>query len=85
MKTVGAFQAKNTLGTLLDWVESGEEVVVTRRGKPVARLVSMNVTPTELSRQGEQAVARIRARAKAAAFAPITQSDWKSFRDEGRR
>jgi len=39
MKEIGAFEAKNKLGTLLDWVEHGEEVLITRRGKPVARLV----------------------------------------------
>ena len=39
MKEIGAFEAKNHLGTLLDRVERGEEVVITRRGKPVARLV----------------------------------------------
>jgi prevent-host-death family protein len=39
MRKVGAFEAKNTLGTLLDRVEKGEEVVITRRGKDVARLV----------------------------------------------
>lgn len=39
MKEIGAFEAKNRLGTLLDWVEQGEEVVITRRGKAVARLV----------------------------------------------
>ena len=39
MREVGAFEAKNKLGTLLDWVEAGEEVLITRRGKPVARLV----------------------------------------------
>jgi prevent-host-death family protein len=31
---VGAFEAKNTLGSLLDRVESGEEIVITRHGKP---------------------------------------------------
>jgi prevent-host-death family protein len=36
---VGAFEAKNTFGTLLDLVEKGEEVVITRRGKRIARLV----------------------------------------------
>jgi len=36
---VGAFEAKNTLGTLLDRVERGEEIVITPHGKPVARLV----------------------------------------------
>lgn len=35
---VGAFEAKNILGSLLDRVEKGEEVIITRRGKPVARL-----------------------------------------------
>jgi prevent-host-death family protein len=38
-REVGAFEAKNTLGTLLDRVERGEEIVITRHGKPVARLV----------------------------------------------
>ena len=40
MRTVGAFEAKNTLGTLLDLVEQGEEVMITRHGKPAARLVA---------------------------------------------
>ena len=39
MREVGAFEAKNKLGTLLDWVENGEEVLITRRGKAVALLV----------------------------------------------
>ena len=39
MHEIGAFEAKNKLGTLLDWVEAGEAVLITRRGKAVARLV----------------------------------------------
>lgn len=39
MREIGAFEAKNRFGTLLDWVEHGEEVIITRRGKVVARLV----------------------------------------------
>lgn len=39
MKEVGAFEAKNTLSALLDLVEQGEEVVITRHGREVARLV----------------------------------------------
>ena len=38
--TVGAFEAKTHLSTLLDRVGEGEEVIITRHGKPVARLVS---------------------------------------------
>jgi antitoxin (DNA-binding transcriptional repressor) of toxin-antitoxin stability system len=43
MRAIGAFEAKNTLGSLLDLVERGEEVVITRRGRPVARLVRETV------------------------------------------
>lgn len=39
MLEIGAFDAKNTLSALLDRVERGEEIVITRHGKPVARLI----------------------------------------------
>ena len=38
--TVGAFEAKTHLSTLLDRAGEGEEVIITKHGKPVARLVS---------------------------------------------
>ena len=40
MVTVNVHQAKTQLSRLLAQVEAGEEVVVARRGKPVARLVA---------------------------------------------
>ncbi len=39
MKHVGIFQAKTHLSSLVDEVEKGGEVVITRHGKPVAKLV----------------------------------------------
>jgi prevent-host-death family protein len=39
MREMGAFEAKNKFGSLLDQVEHGEEIVITRRGKAVARIV----------------------------------------------
>ena len=36
---IGAFEAKNRLSELLQLVENGEEVTITRHGKPVAKLV----------------------------------------------
>ena len=39
MRHFGAFEAKNRLSELLDLVEEGQEVLITRHGKPVARLV----------------------------------------------
>lgn len=37
--TFGVFEAKNRLTALLDEVEAGHEILITRRSKPVARLV----------------------------------------------
>jgi prevent-host-death family protein len=39
--TVGVFEAKNRLTALLDEVEGGGEVIITRRGKPIARLAPL--------------------------------------------
>jgi prevent-host-death family protein len=39
MKEIGAFEAKNKLGHLLDLAEKGEEIIITRHGKQVARLL----------------------------------------------
>jgi prevent-host-death family protein len=84
---IGAFEAKNSLGTLLDRVEQGEEIIITRHGKPVARLVP------NAARQDRDLVSaafqRIRERAKKLARKnPGVQSfDWnevKKLRDEGR-
>lgn len=38
-KSVGVHEAKTHLSKLLDWVLAGEEVVIERRGRAVARLV----------------------------------------------
>lgn len=62
MKEVGAFEAKNTLSALLDLVEKGEEVLITRHGKPVARLVRPDGTPDRA--KALAAVERIRELAK---------------------
>lgn len=39
MKTASVRELRNHYNTLLDWVAEGEEVVITKRGKSVARLV----------------------------------------------
>ena len=39
MREIGAFEAKNKLGQLLDQVEHGEEITITRHGRRVAKLV----------------------------------------------
>jgi prevent-host-death family protein len=80
MREIGAFEAKNTLGALLDLVQQGEEVVITRHGKPVARLV----------RERERGDARERARRAAETIAQLSQGvtlgghSMKALIDEGR-
>jgi prevent-host-death family protein len=39
MDSIGAFEAKTQFSQLLERVEGGEQIVITRRGVPVARLV----------------------------------------------
>jgi prevent-host-death family protein len=51
MTTVGSFEAKTKLAELLDKVEAGETVTITRRGKPVAKLVPAGVGTEERARR----------------------------------
>ena len=62
MKEFGAFEAKSRLGQLLDLVEAGEDVVITRRGKPVARMVPPGMSGDPQA--GPRAAQRIRAMRK---------------------
>ena len=43
MRTVGTFDAKTHLSALLEEVERGEEILITKHGKAVARLVPVGV------------------------------------------
>jgi prevent-host-death family protein len=79
MKEVGAFEAKNRLGQLLDLVERGEEVVITRHGRPVARLVPPR---TAFNRaEAREAAARIREMSKGVRLGGLRIKD---LIDEGR-
>jgi prevent-host-death family protein len=59
---IGAFEAKNKLSALLDRVEMGEVIIITRHGRPVAKLVPY--TAGSDTAQAYAASRRIRARAK---------------------
>ena len=43
MREIGSFDAKAKLGQLLDCVEAGEDVIITRRGRPAARLTTPSI------------------------------------------
>ncbi len=81
MLEIGAFEAKNTLGALLDRVQGGEEILITRHGKPVARLVP-NLGAIDRT-QGNAALNRIRARS-AQVKSAFDWTELKKDRDAGR-
>ena len=88
MITVDAFEAKTKFSELLDRVERGDEIVITRHGKPVARL---SADPARAEQSGMLAN-RIRERREAIAQRlagsgeqPITAAEIVGWVGEGRR
>ncbi len=85
MATVTAFQAKTRFGELLDRVVQGEEIVITRHEKAVARLVPEGGASLARVRQ---AVADLRANralmAKRRGARPLSDREIKDAIEEGR-
>lgn len=79
MITVGAFEAKTQLSSLLDRVAAGEEVIITKHGKAVARLIGVQAVDRERARE---AVEKLKSLRKSTALGGLS---WKALRDEGRR
>lgn len=48
MRHVGSYEAKTHLPALLDSVEKGEVIVITRRGRPAARLTPVSPEPADV-------------------------------------
>jgi antitoxin (DNA-binding transcriptional repressor) of toxin-antitoxin stability system len=65
---------------LLDDVERGDTVVITRRGKPIARLVP---DPEERERRAREAIQAIKELRKQTGSA--TNEEILAWRDEGRK
>jgi prevent-host-death family protein len=84
MKQVGIFEAKTNLSALVDEVARGSEVVITRHGKPIAKLVRAQpeLTEEQIARRRE-AIAGLREIAKRLNI-KATQEEIKSWIEEGR-
>ena len=80
MRTISASEAKTHLPRLLGDVERGETLVITRHGRPIARIV-----PESNRRQEEieKAIASMKALGKQRG--KITVEEILSARDEGRK
>ena len=79
---VGVLEAKNRLSELLEAAQRGEEVVITKRGEPVATLnaIRKRLSPEE----AEALMQRVRARREKLALA-ITAEEIRADIEEGRR
>ena len=87
MTTVTAFDAKTRFGELLDRVAKGEEIVITRHEKPVARIVPEGRRSREQVSDAVDALMRLRARiaTRTAGQKSLTHEEVKSAIAEGRR
>lgn len=79
MATVRTSEARGKFSALLKRVEQGEQFVITRRGKRVARLL-----PVAETRTAEVSVAmeKLRELREGTSFA---SREWKDLRDAGRK
>lgn len=78
--TVGAYEAKTHLSELLEKVEAGEEITITKHGAPVAKLV-----PVKKEVRPEERVAAIDRIQKLAASLSLDGLKVKDLIREGRR
>lgn len=80
MRKVGTYEAKTHLPELLKAVETGETIVITRRGTPIAQLVPAD-------RKAGVDVAAVIARLKRARDQRprVTMAEILAARDEGRK
>ena len=85
MKHVGIFEAKTHLSNLIDEVEKGREVVITRHGKPVAKLVRAEerLSPEQVA-QRQKALQELREIGRRLNL-NLTHEEIKARIEEGRR
>ena len=84
MKHVGIFEAKTHLSNLIEEVARGDEVVITRHGAPVAKLVRYIPQPDPaIVARRRQALLEVRELVKKRGTR-ISPQEIKSWIDEGR-
>ena len=86
MREVGVLTAKTHLSALIDQVENGEEVVITRHGRPVARLVPDTVGSRGVRKSGAEIAESFRLLREQIreSWPDEPEFDWKAAIEEGR-
>jgi len=84
MTTMTAVEAKKRFRELLDRVACGEEVVITRHDKPVARIVPEGDRRMDDIRRAAQDLRELREEMKRKGFKPLSDKEIKDSINEGR-
>lgn len=79
-QSIGLFEAKTHLSELVARAEQGDEIIITRHNRPVARIVPFVAAP----RAAAERQAALQALLKSAAQRRLG-FDWKALREEGQR
>jgi prevent-host-death family protein len=83
---VSAAEAKAHLSELLDRAERGEEIVITRRGRPVARISAAGPDhDVAAARAAAEELLALRDRLGAEGVRAFSLDELRELRDEGRR
>jgi prevent-host-death family protein len=85
MARVTAFEAKTRFGELLERVAKGEEVVITRHDKPVARLIPEGAQRLAEVRRSVQGLRDLQQRIRRRSKARLSPAEVRSAIEEGRR
>lgn len=85
MATVTAFEAKTRFGELLERVSNGEEVVITRHDKPVARLVPEGTPRRDEVRRSVEGLRDLQQRIRRRSKAALSDRDVRAAIDHGRQ
>ncbi len=81
MQRTGIYEAKNNFSALIEQVEKGEEVRITRHGKEVVRMLPVRRKPVITEEQIARELEQIDALHKTIQSGP----GWRALRDEGRQ
>jgi prevent-host-death family protein len=84
MAKVSAFEAKTHFGALLDRVSKGEEVVITRHDRPVARLVPEGGQRLDEVRRAVAGLRELQQRIRRRSKAKLSDREVRSAIEEGR-
>lgn len=85
MSRVTAFEAKTRFGEMLERVSRGEEIVITRHDRVVARLVPEGAPRLDEVRRAVSGLRELQARIRRRSRAKLSDREVRAAIEEGRR